>query len=169
MVPTPQNQTTSERFSLNLIGCGDTKKHATLHTKVKAAHVRVMLGFVAAKALALCDGSRQSRSRSCCIWGLARFCYLCDHAGHWMDQEPLRDCLRAGMLYLMSLGSAGLVFFLLTQCDIRLCFQRAFFCCCQPMRFWEVSGPVRLFDNYLGITKTIWVQSQTVGIVRAPQ
>ena len=96
-------------FSLNLIGCGDTKKHATLHTKVKVAHVRVMLGFVAAKALALCDGSRQSRSRSCCIWGLARFCYLCDHAGHWMDQEPLRDCLRAGMLYLMSLDSAGLV------------------------------------------------------------
>lgn len=89
-------------LSLNLLGLGGGgREFAVLHSKVKAANVRVLLAFVADLACRLCDGSDLSRIRATCVVSLERFCRACDIASFMFDDDTLNVVLSAGRSYLL--------------------------------------------------------------------
>jgi len=87
-------------FSASIFGLNSESGFPTLHTKVKAAHCRILLSFISDVAVTLCTGDLHSQLRTSCIWGLADFFYICDHSGRWFTDSEAAEVVAAGSLYL---------------------------------------------------------------------
>ena len=61
------------RFVEGSFGFGKDASYLVLHSRIKAAHCRILLGFVAAKCIAVDDVSNLSKLRTTCIWAIADF------------------------------------------------------------------------------------------------
>ena len=56
----------------------------------KAAHVKVLLHYVADKTYQLCTGSERSRLRTINAWGVADYLHVNDEGRRWLTDEETR-------------------------------------------------------------------------------
>ena len=73
-----------------------------MHSRVKAAHVRIMIRFVAEKTIDICDVSDEGRIAGTLLWSLASFFDTLDCSSTWMTEDQTRRALRLGALYQLS-------------------------------------------------------------------
>ena len=85
-------------FTASLFGLGEG--FPVLHSKIKAAHVRILLSFLADKCTEVCTGDLHSRLRTACAFCLADFHYICDHNPRWFSHEIVAKVLTRGHMYL---------------------------------------------------------------------
>jgi hypothetical protein len=89
-------------FGLSIFGLEKRGLYPTMHTRVKAAHVRILLSFIASKAVEVCSGSSESKIRTTMIWALADFFHCLDHGSRWLTYEEQQRALQSGRLYLQT-------------------------------------------------------------------
>ena len=78
------------------------RSYPAMHSKVKAAHVRIMIRFVAEKACELCTAAActpEARQTATMIWALAAFFEVLDESGRWLTHSQQQKALRCGHLY----------------------------------------------------------------------
>ena len=89
-------------FTLQALGLHENSSYPGMQSRVKAAHVRIMIPFVALKARELCTNTWESQLRSTMIRSLAAFFHCLDHAGKWLNFMEQKHALHCGNLYLAS-------------------------------------------------------------------
>ena len=99
-----QHQVThvSGLFTLGTLGLTTLSAYPVLHSRVKAAHCRLLISFIAQKAVELDSGDEHSRYRTACLWSLARFFSILESSGRWLTQGQRDAVLRAAVVYLHS-------------------------------------------------------------------
>jgi hypothetical protein len=100
-------------FSAGSFNLNDAAKvYPHMHSRVKAAHVRVMIPFIAEKVLELHPPTFEGKLVGTMIWALADFCQCLDRAGKWLSDDETKRALSSGTLYLTSyqaLAAANLI------------------------------------------------------------
>ena len=85
--------------SAKSLGLCNMDSYPIMHSRVKAAHVHVLLPFVASLACKLCVKDAHSRLRTTCIWALSDFFETVDAADVWLSDGETQRALRSGNLY----------------------------------------------------------------------
>ena len=87
-------------FTLGALGLAKLSEYPKIHSRVKAAHVRILVSFIAEKANDVDRADEHGRLRTCLIWALADFFYTLDHAKRWLDDDQARCAFSSAYLYL---------------------------------------------------------------------
>lgn len=87
----------SGMYTFSCLGL-DSRGYLEMHSRVKAAHVRIMVRFVAYK---VCDMHPLTFEGELCattIWALSTFLHCLDTSGRWLTPDQQRSALRCGNL-----------------------------------------------------------------------
>ena len=90
------------KLSLRAIGRPDRNTYPELASYFKAVNTKVLCMFLAEEAEHLDGGSERDNHRTACMWSLAEFTHVLDHAERFLTDEEIARAQRAGKLYLLS-------------------------------------------------------------------
>lgn len=114
-------------FSLRFLQRDSTLSYPSLPGEVKAAHVKPIVAFLAAKAYELCDNTVYDKVRAVCAWSYCDWQYTLDCGGLVMQAADRQRAVRSAKLFLVSYQWLAVAAFDAGRCQYKVRCKHHFF------------------------------------------